>query len=108
MRRTQFLISMFQSLNIYVLRPLLLSLIIFIFSSTVGKVFVLVEGQNTVKSGSAFFVSPTVLCTAGHVGYIPQPEKLFTPARVATSVELIKKQGDYLYIVSELGKGTVH
>lgn len=68
--------------------------------------FALIEGEDTVKSGSAFFVSPTVLCTAGHVGYIPQSQKMFTPARNASSVEIVEGQGEAIYVVSELGKGT--
>jgi len=72
--------------------------------TSVGKVFATIEGEVLVKSGSAFFVSPTVLCTAGHVGYIPQSVKSFTFARHAPSEESIQGQGDdSIYRVSELG-----
>lgn len=70
--------------------------------------FVLVEGEETVKTGSAFFVSPTVLCTAGHVGYVDQAQKMFTTARHATSIELIEKDDEEIYPVTELGKGTLY
>jgi len=74
------------------------------YFKAVGKVLIITN--DGVKTGSAFFVSPTVLCTAGHVGYANYP-KLFTTARLASSVEQIKLEGGAL-IVNELGKDWVY
>lgn len=70
----------------------------------IGKVLII--DKDGVKAGTAFFVSPTVLCTAGHVGYANAP-KLFTTARVASSVEQINLEGG-AFPVDELGKDWVN
>jgi len=68
--------------------------------NVVGKVFVM----DSQKAGTAFFVSPTILCSAGHVAYAPGPKK-FTTLRDAVTPDWLPRGN--LYDVEEVGKAEI-
>jgi len=64
-----------------------------------GKIFV--EDELKVSSGTAFFVSPTILCTAAHIGNATGTKR-FTMVRGAITPAYAPGQ---LYDVEEVGAG---